>query len=90
MITQIHAYRSDFLVLAYISIILVTIMMIVGFSIVMMKLTGYWPCKIGEVLEMKDITCKKNFQENLNVIVNSSHISLPFHFPVLSLQNIGQ
>jgi hypothetical protein len=64
--------------------------MIIGFSIVMMKLTGYWPCKIGEALEIKDITCEKDFKENLEVILNSSHISLPFHFLPLSLQNIGQ
>lgn len=76
--------------MAYISAILVTFMMIVGFSVIMMKFTGYWPCKIGEALEIKDISCGKNFQQNMDVILNSSHISLPFHFPLLSLQNIVQ
>jgi hypothetical protein len=76
--------------MAYISAILVTFMMIVGFSVIMMKFTGYWPCKIGEALEIMDISCGKNFQQNMDVILNSSHISLPFHFPLLSLQNIAQ
>lgn len=76
--------------MAYISAILVTFVMIIGFSVIMMKFTGYWPCKIGEVLEIKDISCRKNLQQNMDVILNSSHISLPFHFPLLSLQNIAQ
>jgi hypothetical protein len=74
--------------MTYISAILVTFIMIVGFSVIMMKFTGYWPCKIGEVLEIKDISCGKNFQQNMDVILNSSHITLPFNFPLLSLQNI--
>ena len=72
----------------YISVIFVTFMMIVGFSVIIMKFTGYWPCKIGEAIEIKDVSCKKNIQENVDIILNSSHISLPFHFPLLSLQNI--
>jgi len=72
----------------YISVIFVTFMMIVGFSVIMMKFTGYWPCKIGEAFEIKDVSCKKNIQENVDIILNSSHISLPFHFPLLFLQNI--
>jgi hypothetical protein len=76
--------------MTYISAIFVTLMMIVGFSVIMMKFTGYWPCKIGEVLGIKDISCGKNLQQNMDVILNSSHISLPFHFPQLSLQNIAQ
>lgn len=76
--------------MAYISAILVTFMMIIGFSVIMMKFTGFWPCKIGEVLEIKDISCGKNLQQNMDVILNSIHISLPFHFPLLSLQNIAQ
>jgi len=72
----------------YISVIFVTFMMIVGFSVIMMKFTGYWPCKIGEAFEIKDVSYKKNIQENVDIILNSSHISLPFHFPLLSLQNI--
>ena len=43
----------------YISVIFVTFMMIVGFSVIMMKFTGYWPCKIGEAFEIKDVTAKK-------------------------------
>jgi hypothetical protein len=72
----------------YISVIFVTFMMIVGFSVIMMKFTGYWPCKIAEAFEIKDVSCKKNIQENVDIILNSSHISLPFHFQLLSLQNI--
>ena len=72
----------------YISVIFVTFMMVVGFSVIMMKFTGYWPCKIGKAFEIKDVSCKKNIQENVDIILNSSHISLPFHFPLLSLQNI--
>ena len=63
-------------------------MMIVGFSVIMMKFTGYWPCRIGEAFGIIDVSCKKNMQENVDIILNSSHISLPFHFPLLSLQNI--
>ena len=72
----------------YISVIFVTFIMIVGFSVIMMKFTGYWPCKIGEAFEIEDVSCKKNIHENVDIILNSSHISLSFHYPLLSLQNI--
>jgi hypothetical protein len=76
--------------LAYVSAILVTIIMIVGFSVIMMKFTGFWPCNIGEVFQVKDVSCDKNLSQNIGVILNSSGVSLPFGFPLLSLQNISQ
>ena len=56
----------------------------------MMKFTGYWPCKIGEALQVKDVTCDKSFSENIKVVLNSSGVSLPFDLPLLSLQNTVQ
>ena len=76
--------------LAYVSAVLVTFIMIVGFSVIMMKFTGYWPCKIGEAFQVKDISCDINLSQNIGVILNSSSITLPFDFPLLSLQNISQ
>jgi hypothetical protein len=64
--------------------------MIIGFSVIMMKFTGYWPCKIGEVLQVKDISCDKNLSQNIHAILNSSDVSFPFDLPLLSLQNILQ
>ena len=64
--------------------------MIVGFSVIMMKFTGFWPCKIGEVFQVKDVSCDKNLSQNIEVILNSSGLSLPFGFPLLFLQNISQ
>ena len=76
--------------MAYVSAILVTLIMIVGFSVIMMKFTGFWPCKIGEVFQVKDVSCDKNLSQNIGLILNSSGVSLPFDFPLLSLQNISQ
>lgn len=76
--------------LAYVVAVLVTFIMIVGFSVIMMKFTGYWPCKIGEAFQVKDISCDKNLSQNIGVMLNSSSITLPFDFPLLSLQNISQ
>ena len=55
-----------------------------------MKFTGYWPCKIGEAFQVKDISCDINLSQNIGVILNSSSITLPIDFPLLSLQNISQ
>ena len=62
--------------------------MIVGFSVIMMKFTGYWPCKVGEVLQVEDVSCDKSLSQNIKVILNSSGVSFPFDLPLLSLQNI--
>ena len=64
--------------------------MIIGFSVIMMKFTGYWPCKIGEALQVKDVSCDNSLAQNIKVILNSSGVVLPFDLPLLSLQNISQ
>jgi len=76
--------------LAYISAVLVTFIMILGFSVIMMKFTGYWPCRIGEVFQVMEVSCDKNMSQNIRVILNSSNVTLPFDFPLLTLQNISQ
>ena len=50
--------------------ILVGIAMITAFIIVLMKLTGYWPCEIILSLRIEQISCDKSIQDNLISIAN--------------------
>jgi len=50
--------------------ILVAFGMVIGFSIVIMKITGYWPCVIANVVfEIKQVSCTKPIQENVFSVV---------------------
>ena len=50
--------------------ILVGIGMATAFVIVLMKLTGYWPCEIILSLQIEQISCDKSIQENVNSVAN--------------------
>jgi hypothetical protein len=50
--------------------ILIGIGMVIGFSIIIMKLTGYWPCHIMSALQIKQISCNKSIQENVSSILH--------------------
>jgi hypothetical protein len=50
--------------------IVVGIGMTTAFVIVLMKLTGYWPCEIILSLQIEQISCDKSIQENMNSIAN--------------------
>lgn len=47
----------------------VAIGMVIGFSVIIMKITGYWPCNIISTLQIKQITCSKSIQENVSSII---------------------
>lgn len=50
--------------------IIVGIAMTTAFVIVLMKLTGYWPCEIILSLQIEQISCDKSIQENMSSIAN--------------------
>lgn len=50
--------------------IIVGIGMTIAFVIVLMKLTGYWPCEIILSLQIEQISCDKSIQENMSSIAN--------------------
>lgn len=50
--------------------ILVGIAMTTAFVIILMKLTGYWPCEIILSLQIEQISCDKSIQENMTSIAN--------------------
>lgn len=50
--------------------ILVGIAMTTAFVIILMKLTGYWPCEIILSLQIEQISCDKSIQENMSSIAN--------------------
>jgi hypothetical protein len=53
--------------------IVIGIGMVIGFSIIIMKITGYWPCHIMSSLQIKQISCNKSIQENVSSIVHWIH-----------------
>lgn len=53
--------------------ILIGFGMVIGFSIIVMKITGYWPCHIASALQIKQISCNKSIQENVSSIVHWIH-----------------
>lgn len=50
--------------------IVIGIGMVIGFCIIIMKISGYWPCHIVSVLQIKQISCSKSIQENVSSIVH--------------------
>jgi hypothetical protein len=51
--------------------ILVAIGMTLGFIVIVMKITGYWPCDIAVNLRIKGVSCEKPAIENMITIANS-------------------
>jgi hypothetical protein len=48
---------------------IVAVGMLIGFSVIIMKTTGYWPCNIISTLQIKQISCGKSIQENMSSII---------------------
>jgi hypothetical protein len=67
--------------------IVVGIGMSIAFVIVLMKLTGYWPCEILS-LRIEEISCDKSIQDNMISIVNWLQNDLFHQFRQQSLQSI--
>jgi hypothetical protein len=44
--------------------------MILAFSMIIMKITGYWPCRIASTLHIKQVSCDKSIQENTSSIIH--------------------
>jgi len=47
----------------------VAVGMVIGFSVIVMKITGYWPCNIINTLQINQISCSKSIQENASSII---------------------
>ena len=71
--------------------VVVGIGMVLAFSMIIMKITGYWPCRIATTLHIKQVSCDKSIQENTSSIIH--WIQQQFrervfpHFLLQSLQN---
>ena len=50
--------------------IVVGIGMALAFSMIIMKITGYWPCRIAITLHINQIPCDKSIQENTSSTVH--------------------
>lgn len=44
--------------------------MILAFSMIIMKITGYWPCRIASTLHVPWNPCDKSIQENTSSIIH--------------------
>ena len=51
------------------AVVVVAVGMLIGFSVIIMKTTGYWPCNIVSTLQIKQISCGKSIQENVSSII---------------------
>jgi hypothetical protein len=54
--------------MVHLDAVVVAVAMIIGFSVIMMKFTGFWPCRIAEILRIGNVSCEKNFGENMKSI----------------------
>ena len=50
--------------------VVVGIGMVLAFSMIIMKITGYWPCRIATTLHIKQVSCDKSIQENTSSIIH--------------------
>ena len=50
--------------------VVVGIGMALAFSMIIMKITGYWPCRIATTLHIKQVSCDKSIQENTYSIIH--------------------
>ena len=81
--------------------ILVAIGMTLGFIVIIMKITGYWPCDIAVTFRVKGVSCERPAIENMLTIANSiqEHLSstvgldrqefLALHYLLLSPRSIA-
>src|SRR5215467_9821539 len=68
--------------------ILVSIGMTIGFSIIVMKITGYWPCHLLNMMHIQQLSCDKSITENVSSIANwLQHVLFP-HSSVQILRSI--
>jgi len=71
--------------------VVVGIGMVLAFSMIIMKITGYWPCRIATTLHIKQISCDKSIQENTSSIIHwiqQLHLKVFPHFLLQFPQNI--
>jgi hypothetical protein len=54
--------------MVHLDAIMVAVAMIVGFSVIMMQYTGFWPCRIAETLRIGNVSCGKTFEDNMKSI----------------------
>lgn len=50
--------------------ILVIIGMTIAFCVIMMKISGIWPCEIIEFVGIQDNSCHKTLEQNINGIID--------------------
>jgi hypothetical protein len=74
--------------LVHLDAILVAVAMIIGFSVIMMKFTGFWPCRIGESLHIGNVSCEKNLGDNMKSIETWMRNSINSHFGSQFLRSI--
>lgn len=74
--------------MVHIDAIIVGIAMIIGFCVIIMKFTGFWPCRIAETFHIDDISCTKTFGENLSSIASWMRNSTGIHFGLQFLRNV--
>jgi hypothetical protein len=74
--------------MVHLDAIVVAIAMIIGFSVIMMKFTGFWPCRIAEILHIGNVSCDKTFAENMKSIETLIRNSTNSHFGSQFLHNI--
>jgi hypothetical protein len=68
--------------------ILVSIGMTIGFCIIVMKITGYWPCHLINVMHIQQVSCDKSIPENVSSITNwLQHVFSPPRFSLQILQS---
>lgn len=65
--------------------------MVIAFSMIIMKITGYWPCRIAIMLHIKQVSCDKSIQENTSSIIHwiqqQLHLKVFLHFLLQFPQN---
>jgi hypothetical protein len=75
--------------MVHLDAVMVAVAMIIGFSVIMMKFTGFWPCRVGEILRIGNVSCEKNFGENMKSIETwmwnsiNSHLGSQFLHSIL-------
>ena len=74
--------------MVHLDAVVVAVAMIIGFSVIMMKFTGFWPCRIAEILHIGNVSCDKTFAENMKSIETLIRNSTNSHFGSQFLHSI--